>query len=164
MGFVNEWIPQADFVKHDMEAFDEANLGSASSRDWTIDRTRDIYLRLTNIGCGNDIDLRNQIQFAFHWRGELLRLRLDLITGGGGRGEPGWSHWRLMWVGGWGKLHVRSDADVVQFTADLKEALVAFKDFGMYSTNTDYYVILDLDERCSLPLSPRKKTIWPWRW
>ena len=44
MAFVNERIPEADVEKYGLEAIDEQHLvGCTNSRDWTIDRARDIY-------------------------------------------------------------------------------------------------------------------------
>ncbi len=39
-------------------------------------------------------------------------------------------------------------ADKEQFIADLKEALLAYKDFGVHSRNTDYHIVFEVDEGC----------------
>lgn len=77
-------------------------------------------------------------------------MRLDLLDGSGGRGEPGWSHWRLVWLNGSNGLPEPLKPHRREILADLKEALLAYKDFGAYSTNTDYSVTLDIDSECEL--------------
>ncbi|MCE4552814.1 hypothetical protein LYZ85_24540, partial [Xanthomonas hortorum pv. vitians] len=92
MPFVNEFIPEPDVVKYDLEAIDrDFVVGSTNARDWTIDRDRGLYLRNVANGGGTEIEVRNQTKFSFYWHGELLTLRLDLVDGGGARGQPGWS-------------------------------------------------------------------------
>jgi hypothetical protein len=90
------------------------------------------------------------LKWSFYWHDELLTLRLDLMGGGGGRGEPGWSHWKLVMVNGSYGLPEHFRAYQSQFIADLKEALTAYKDFGAYSSNTNYSIVLDLDAECVL--------------
>jgi hypothetical protein len=151
MGFVNEFIPEEDVEKYGLEAIDEKFRSNGTrARDWTIDRERDIYLRNVAIGGGAEPELRNRTLWTFYWRGTPINLRLDLIGGGGGRGEPGWSHWKLIWLNGSYGLpeHLRPYKD--EILADLKEALIVYKDFGAYSKNTDYHVILDISEECVL--------------
>ncbi len=146
MPFVNEFISDADVVAYGLERIDELFVGGTNARDWTIDRERNIYLRNMRNGCGSDPDLRSQVFFSFFWHGEAIVLRLDLVEGGGGVGEPGWSHWKLIWVGGWSRIPDHCNLDKGRFTDDLKAALVAYKDFGVYSTNTDYEVVLELGQ------------------
>ncbi|WP_372390344.1 hypothetical protein ACCQ05_11595 [Xanthomonas sp. NCPPB 3582] len=147
MPFVNEFIPAPDVVKYNLEGIDrDFVVGGTNARDWTIDRDRDLYLRNVANGGGTEIEVRNQTKFSFYWHGELLTLRLDLVDGGGTRGQSGWSHWRLMWINGGDGLpeHLKDDKD--QFIADLKEALLAYKDFGVHSRNTEYHIALEVDD------------------
>lgn len=77
-----------------------------------------------------------------------MTLRLDLVEGGGERREPGWSHWRLVWLNGGEGLPEHLKESRIEILQALEEALLAYKDFGVYSTNTDYRVILDVEDRC----------------
>jgi hypothetical protein len=67
--------------------------GGNESRDWTIDRERDIYLR--NLAIGREEEFRHQGYWTLYWKGTALTIRLDLLAGKGRPGQPGWSHWRL---------------------------------------------------------------------
>lgn len=151
MAFVNEFIPPEDVEKYGLKAIDaKFVMGCTNARDWTINRERDIYLRNVANGGGPDPDSRNQTKWTFYWRGTPLFLRLDLMGGGGGRGEPGWSHWKLVWLNGSNGLPKHLKPHKAQILEELKEALTAYKDFGAYSSNTDYHIIFDVDGECTL--------------
>ena len=101
MPFVNEFIPEADVETYGLKEIDRHFIiGGTNARDWTIDRERDIYLRNVALGAGGEPEIRNQTKWTFYWHGDLLTLRLDLLDGKGGRGEPGWSHWKLVRLNG----------------------------------------------------------------
>ncbi|MFZ5636663.1 MAG: hypothetical protein ACOY82_08755 [Pseudomonadota bacterium] len=152
MGFINEFIPAEDVEKYGLKAIDQKFIvGGTNSRQWTIDRERNIYLRNVVRGGGAEPEIRNQMKWSFYWRGELLTLRLDLMEGKGGRGEPGWSHWKLILVNGSYGLpaHLKDVAD--DFIADLKQALTAYQGAGVYSAAyTSYSVTLEVDGDCML--------------
>jgi hypothetical protein len=153
MTFINEFTSPEDVEKYGLKQIDKKyEFGTVSARDWTIDRERNIYLRNVARGAGSEIEVRNQHTFTFYWKGHELTLRLDLLEGSGGRGEPGWSHWRLVlvWFNGGNGLPDPLKPHMREILADLKEALIAYKDFGAYSTNTDYSVTLDIDSECEL--------------
>ncbi|QHG87714.1 hypothetical protein ACCQ13_13330 [Xanthomonas sp. NCPPB 1638] len=151
MPFLNEFIPESDVVKYNLEAIDrDFVVGGTNARDWTIDRDRNMYLRNVANGAGAEIEIRNQTKFSFHWHGEILTLRLDLIGGGGARDQSGWSHWRLMWINDGKGLPAHLKVDKGQFIADLQDALLAYKDFGVHSRNTGYHVVFEVDEGCSV--------------
>ncbi|MDO5611033.1 MAG: hypothetical protein Q4G62_09750 [Pseudomonadota bacterium] len=148
MAFVNEFIPAEDVEKYRLKEIDKHFIvGGTNARDWTIDRERDIYLR--NVANGRE-DWRNQTEWTFYWRGDELTLRLDLMGGRGGRGEPGWSHWKLVWLNGSYGLPEHLKAHKEEVLETLEEALLAYKDFGVFSSNTDYSVTLDIAEECVL--------------
>ena len=71
MAFVNEYIPEADYDKYDLRRIcgehNEAHPGSMYSRDWTIDRERDVFLIQTWTH-------REAVfnGWAFYWRGEWV--------------------------------------------------------------------------------------------
>jgi hypothetical protein len=152
MAFVNEFISAEDVEKYGLHEIDKHFvIGGTNARDWTIDRKRDIYLRNVAIGGGAEPELRNQMKWSFYWHETLFTIRLDLLKGTGGRGEPGWSHWRMMWISGIHGLpdHLKKKKD--DFVADLKEALTAYQGAGVYSANyASYSVLLEIDEGCEL--------------
>ena len=150
MAFVNEFIPDEDVEKYHLKEIDKHFHPGTRARDWTIDRERDIYLRNVDIGGGPDPEGRNELIWTFYWKGDPLTVRLDSITGGGERGKPGWSHWRMVWLNGSNGLPAHLKAHKGQILETLKDALLAYKDGGVYSSCTSYEVILDIAEECVL--------------
>lgn len=152
MGFVNEYIPKADVEKYNIKAIDEGFVvGGTKSRQWTIDRERDIYLRCVSRGAGSDPDIRNQMEWTLYWKGNLLILRLDLVEGQGGGGEPGWSHWRLIWLQGSDGVPANLKPQRNQILEALEEALTTYQGAGVYSAAySSYSVTLDIADECVL--------------
>jgi hypothetical protein len=140
MAFVNEYISPEDVEKYQLEKIDKRFVvGGTNARDWTIDRARDIYIR--NVAAGRE-DWRSHTEWTLYWKGDLIYVELELLTGGGGRGEPGWSHWKLNELEIPEHLHSHKG----EILSDLKSALEAYKDGGVFSSCTDYKVILDIGE------------------
>jgi hypothetical protein len=151
MPFVNELIPVEDIEKYQLAEIDEKFVvGGTRSRQWTIDRDRDIYLRNVARGAGSELEIRNQHKWIFYWKGYELTLRLDLIAGSGEVGEPARYHRRLMWVNGSNGLPASLKPHAKEILNDLKEALLIYKDFGIYSESTEFSLTLDLGEECVL--------------
>lgn len=152
MAFVNEFIPPEDVEKYHLAEIDKRFVvGGTSARDWTIDRERDVYLRNVANGGGGEPDIRNQTEWTLYWRGDLLVLRLDLLACSGERGEPGWSHWQLVWFCGTSGLpeHLKAQKSLIMHT--LEEALTAYQGGGVYSAqHPSYRVTLDIAEGCVL--------------
>jgi hypothetical protein len=139
MTFVNEFIPPEDVERFHLDEVDKRFFIGIQADDWTIDRERNIYLRKIASGGGSDPDLSNRSKWTLYWKGNLLVLGMEYLEGGGERGQPGWSHWKLTWI----ELpeHLKSYQEAI--LDDLKEALLAYKDGGIYSKNTSYKVTLD---------------------
>lgn len=152
MAFVNEFIPSEDVEKYHIAEIDKRFVvGGTSSRQWTIDRERDVYLRNVARGAAGDPDIRNQTEWTLYWHGDLLVLRLDLLEGSGERGEPGWSHWRLVWFCGTSGLPSHLKSQKTQILGALKEALTVYQGAGVYSgAYTSYSVTMDIAEGCAL--------------
>lgn len=150
MPFVNEFIPAEDVAKYQLEDIDSKFVSNGTrARDWTIDRERDIYLRNVAVGGGAEPELRNRTSWTLYWHGDLIFLRLDLISGGEESDGVGWSQWKLMWLNGSNGLQPHLKEQQAQIFADLKEALTAYKSFGVYSRDwPGYRVILEIDETC----------------
>lgn len=148
MAFVNEYITPEDAEKYRLAEIDAKFVGGNKSRDWTIDRERDIYLR--NVSMGRDEDTKHEGLWTFYWNGTLLTLRLDLLGGKGKAGDPGWSHWRLVRLNGTNGVPTALKGHRQSILDDLKQALLTYKDGGVFSLNTDYSVTLELAEECIL--------------
>lgn len=150
MSFVNEFISAEDVDRAGLKAIDDkVYVGRTRARDWTIDRERNIYLRNIASGGGGDPDIRNRTEWNFFWHGELLYLRLDLISGGQEADGSGWSQWKLVWLNGSNGLPAHLKNKKKDVLADLKEALTAYRSFGIYSREwPGYRVILEVDEGC----------------
>ncbi|MGO0999629.1 hypothetical protein [Lysobacter sp. CA196] len=150
MPFVNEFIPAEDVEKYGIKAIDEKFIvGGTDARDWTVDRDRNIYLRNVAMGAGAELELRNQLTWSFYWRGDLLTLRLDLLAATGGPGEPGWSHWKLVWLNGSNGLPQHLRQYKTQVIEDLKAALTIYQGSGVYSADySGYSIALEIGEGC----------------
>ena len=150
MAFVSEFISSDDIARYDILSIDSKFLvGGARARDWVIDRDREIYLRNVAHGGGGESEIRNQTQWTFYWRGELLTLRIDMLESGGGRNGAGWSRWMLIWINGGKGLPAHLNSDVPQFIEDLGLALTAHKGFGgVHSRYIDYDAQVEISEGC----------------
>lgn len=90
MAFVNEYIPKEDWEKYN---FDELNKrprkAGGASRDWTIDREADIWIRHFYTESDHtepDGGFTGVKAWDFYWKGTLMLIELkDLESGGGGR-------------------------------------------------------------------------------
>lgn len=130
MAFVNEYIPVDDIKKYGIEEINRRFLKSNYKPTWTVGRERNIYLR--QVVSGRE-EFASQKDYTFYWEGVLIVVRLD-EAGGGVRGGKGWCHYKLL------KLDLPEDLrgrrqDIIN---DLKEALVAYKDAGVYSATTEH--------------------------
>jgi hypothetical protein len=148
VAFVNEFIATEDAEKYRLDEIDAKFNGGNISRQWTIDRERDIYLR--NLSHGREEEARHQGLWTLYWKGKLLTVRLDLMGGDGKPGDPGWSHWLLVRFNGTNGLPPALKGHRQSVLDDLKQALLAYKDGGVFSLNTDYSVTLELAEECIL--------------
>jgi|APLak6261658528_1056013.scaffolds.fasta_scaffold01984_1 hypothetical protein len=138
MTFVNERISEEDALKFGLADIDKKFfVGATNARDWTIDRERNMYLR--NVTNGRE-EYRSRSGWTFYCHGEWIYLELTAIEGGGKRGEPGWAHWKLQSI----ELPEHLKSQRTQILANLKEALIAYKDGGVFAMCTDYTVTLDI--------------------
>ena len=88
MPFVNEYISPEDAAKYHLAEIDANFHGGNISRQWTIDRERDIYLR--NLSRGREEETRHESLWTFYWKGTPLTVRLDLLeVAGNPGGRPG---------------------------------------------------------------------------
>jgi hypothetical protein len=151
MTFINEFIPPEDVEKFHLDEIDKGLITGIDTDDWTVDRERNIYLRKVAAGGGSDPDLSNRSKWTLYWKSDLLILGMEYLEGTGERGQPGWSHWLLVWVNGSNDLPASLKVHKAEFLADLEEALTAYQGGGVYSANyTDYSVTLDIAQECVL--------------
>lgn len=134
MAFVNERVPDQDVQKYGMRAVNARYGKGDFDYRWTVDRDRDIYLRWMTY----DREDIGRNEFSFFWKGALIPVRL-YGKGEGVRGGKGSTTWKF---GGW-TLPDALKSQTSQVVADLKEALVAFKDAGVGSVITDHTAYFD---------------------
>jgi hypothetical protein len=137
MGFVNEYISDVDVKKYNLKEVDKKYVvGGVCARDWTIDRDRDIYLRMVSRGRE---EIAHQTTWTFFWNGELIEVGIDFIDSTGGVGKPSWGRKRIRKLTLPDSLANRRE-EVIE---DLKEALTAYKDGGVFSKSTSYSLTLE---------------------
>ncbi|MBU3055523.1 hypothetical protein [Pseudomonas indica] len=129
MAFVNEYIPADDIKKYDVEKINRSFLKSNYKPSWTADRERDVYLRYMRSGRE---EFSNQSDFILYWKGILIRLRMEVS--GGGRGGNGWTHYKMLNIDFPEALSERRE----EVISDLKDALAAYKDFGVHSATVNH--------------------------
>lgn len=148
MPFVNEYISPEDAAKYHLAEIDAKFNGGNISRQWTIDRERDIYLR--NLSRGREEETRHESVWTFYWEGTPLTLRLDLLEVTGKPGGAAWLHWRLVFLNGSNGLPPALKEHRQSILDDLKQSLVAHGDGGVFSLSTECSVTLDFSEGCIL--------------
>lgn len=78
MPFVNEYIPPEDVTKYHIEEINKkVHLGFNHSRQWTIDRERDIYFR--EVGRGRE-EFFYVTTNTFYWKGRLTWVTLEGLS------------------------------------------------------------------------------------
>jgi hypothetical protein len=135
MTFVNEYISPEDVEKYHIKEINKQFFKGHYKPDWTIDRERDIWLRYMTTGRE---DFASHWNFALYWKGRLLHIQLEVSGGGKNRGEQ-WRHYKILRLGVGSALQ----AHEAEIKADLKEALVAFRDAGVQSTSTQFTATFD---------------------
>lgn len=134
MAFVNEMVPEKDVEKYGLRAINKKYLKGDFDYRWTIDRARDIYLRWMTY----DPEDIGRAEFSFYWKGSLISIRLYGRAEGvrGGKGSTTWK------FGAWDLPDVLAQYKT-EIIDDLKEALVAYKDFGVGSVIVDHTAYFD---------------------
>jgi hypothetical protein len=127
MPFVNEkQISDADINKYKLLSIDASYRKNARPHDWTVDRGRNIHLRLIQYG-GRDPE-NNSASFSFYWKDRELPVYLWLADYESKERDVATLVWRMRGVGSdksvqW--LPETHEPYRPQIIADLKEALVA---------------------------------------
>ena len=135
--FVNEHISTSDVIKYNIEEIDKSYvIGGTSARDWTIDRDRDIYLR--QVANGREENL-GRSTWTFYWKGDLIRVDTLILSTSGGPGLPSSSHKRIRNI----DIPFHLFDQRAEIMLDLREALLAYRDGGIYAKSSSYSLTLD---------------------
>ncbi len=135
MPFVNEApISEADIEKYSLRTINASYGKNSAPYYWTIDRERDIYLRMIQYG-GNDYEFK-QASFSFYWKGREIPVYLWLVKCESEGRQSATIVWRMNAVGSdksvqW--LPATQEPYRAEIIADLKEALVVRK--GLVGTD-----------------------------
>lgn len=132
MAFVNEKISHDDRQMYGLDKLDERKMyGKTISRQWTIDRDKDVFLRHTASGREEH---SNSTWWEFYWRGSHLLVELELVDGTGERGGHIETTHRLR------KLDLSPSLKQFQeqIVLDLQDALQAYKDGGVLATAASF--------------------------
>ena len=140
MAFVNERIPEADVEKYGLEKIDNEllSIGKTYSRDWTIDRARDIYLR--EVAIGRD-ELSRISTWTFYWKGELIWFKREVVDFKGARNAPCWSHQKVYDF----RIPETVQPHREEIFRDLHDAFLAYRDGGIFATSTEFSTQLDIE-------------------
>jgi len=140
MAFVNEEIPEADVEKYGLEKIDNEllSIGKTYSRDWTIDRARDIYLR--EVAIGRD-ELSRISTWTFYWKGALIWFKWEVIDFKGARNAPCWVHQKVYDF----KIPESVQNHREEIFRDLHDAFLAYRDGGIFDTSTEFSMQLDIE-------------------
>jgi hypothetical protein len=138
MAFINEHIPPADLVKYDIERIDKSHvMGGTSARDWTIDRDRDIYIREVSIGRE---EFASRSTWTLYWRGTLIPVDIDVLSAFVDAAGDARSHKRVLRI----DIPQHLSSHRREILDDLRDALVAYKDAGVFSKTNNYQLTLDI--------------------
>lgn len=130
MAFVNEYVSEVDVGKYELAEINRQFWKTDARYEWTIDRQRDIYLRLMKSGRG---EFGQQQEFTFYWHQRVLAVRLSRDNGMTEDGRIA-SVWRLHHLVLPGALQSQRQAIV----DDLKLALEAYKTAGVGSSVSEH--------------------------
>ena len=127
MAFINEYIPPSDIKKYNIAYINEKL--HCINDCWTIDRERDIYLRLIRNGREDEAP---RMEFSLYWRGTLLefgRMEQRGVFKG-----PCWGHYSQFRLSLPASLEERRS----EVVANIKEALIVHKEAGIYSLSSEH--------------------------
>lgn len=131
MAFIVEYVPEADIEKYGLRALNEKAWQGDGGYQWVIDRERDIYLRY--MGRGDREEEPYRVNFDFYWKGTVLWIAFEkrVHEVPGVKCETNWEFW------GW-QIPPELMPEREAILAALKEALVAYKDNGMFAGDTNH--------------------------
>ena len=129
MPFINEYVSDQDIEKYRLRELNERYRQVSINISWTVDKEKDVYLRWV----GYEPFESYRQYFSLYWKGTVIDLELRTEAEGkrGGKGSNTWffTTWKLP-----ENLVVHRN----EILADLREALAAYKDFGIRSCIADH--------------------------
>ena len=136
MTFVNEKVSEQDIEKYGLREINKQFIKGDISYYWTIDQDRNIYLR----DMGYNWQEPSEVKISFFWKKHLLRFHLRILESSGERGGKGSQTWGL--TSDTDRTTIWLPAELEDYrneiTNDLKDALLAYKGSGVFSTLTEY--------------------------
>ena len=140
MAFLNEYISPQDSADYGIKEIDKRYVvGGTSSGQWTIDRERKIYLRQVANG-SREIVLFHQGIWTLWFDSELIEIGIDNLSATGGLNGPSTGHKALRYI----NLPARLEARRGEIIEVLREALLAYKNGGVYSSAFPFSLTLDV--------------------
>jgi hypothetical protein len=137
VAFVNEYISDADGQAYGIEAINQNFVtGGTDSRQWTIDRERDIYLRVVERG---QEEVAHQSTWTLSWHGELIVVDLSLVDTSSSDMESGSVRYQLRRL----RLPPYLDAQRDEVLSDLREALFAYRYDGVYAVASSFALVIE---------------------
>lgn len=136
MAFVNEYISEAGIEKYGIKELDEKFGKGHYKPIWTVDLGRDIYLR--KMYCGHE-EFSNRCTHCFFWKGNLLTVQIDIVGSGGVRNGEQWVNYKMWRM----EIPQSINSQEAEIIADLKEAFIAERGGGVYSTATKFTATFD---------------------
>lgn len=140
MAFVNEYISPQDAAAYGVKEIDRRYVvGGTSATHWTIDRERGIYLRHVANG-PREPELFHKGTWTLFFDGELIEIGIDNLASTGGLSQPCTSHKAVRSM----QLPARLEGRRDEILAVLREALLAYRDGGVYAGATSFSLRLDV--------------------
>jgi hypothetical protein len=156
MAFVNEHITGNDLERYKIPGIKRRIVPGQYSgpSTCTIDHDRNIYLLKVASQLGEERRPTGLYGWVFVWHGHELWVEIKTVEARGGRGEAGWSRKLVASLGLMEdkvivlgeKKHLPPELEPrrKEILKDLYDALLAYKDCGVLSSNTTYELTLDV--------------------
>lgn len=145
MAFANEKIPKADWEKYDIYKINGRwNGAGAPANDWTIDRDRDIWLRLFYEQQDHtmpDGGYTGKMTWDFYWKGFLMSVETQCSNPREIEGKP-FLDVTLLSI----NIPFECNQQRSDLIADLKEIYSAHNLYGIYSGKTKVKFNFDFGE------------------
>lgn len=139
MAFINENISDENRKKYNIDEINQKFHMGEISRDWTIDKERDIYIRIMHAGRE---EASHCSTWTLFWKNELIFFELENISTS--EKPKGIMHGYLVITRLDIPEHLLKDKKDIMDA--LVEAFTAYKDGGVYATATEYTVMLEFKQ------------------
>ena len=137
MAFVNENITKEDFANYEIEAINRRYVSGISFRDWTIDRSRNIYIRL--VGRGRE-EFAHESEWTLYFEEHLIEFGIANISTVELQNRALQGHKKLRYLNLPESLSLRRE----EIIAVIHEALVAYQTIGVFCKAQEFALTLDI--------------------